>query len=172
VQSLSEDGPWELEVVGFQLYTASFTFLVDLVFYGDEGASADIRLQGSFQLHRPDGTIESLDVQTDSWERLGAVFVLRLDTITVARITKTSDLRVEFTSGHVITSSSEGTENWEMNAPGGVKFIAGPDGHEPYIWDGDPKHKFTCRADGRWFNGDGEEVAEPQLRKGWGSSKS
>jgi hypothetical protein len=166
VQHFDEEGPWELEVVGFEVYLVSFShFIVDIVAEGDAGESTNIRLQGTFQLHHPDDSVESLDAEKDSWERLGAVFVLRHDKIALARITKASDLRVEFMSGRVITSSSDGSENWEMNAPGGVTVIANSGNCEPHIWDGDPKHTFTRKADGRWFNGDGEEVSEPDVFK-------
>ena len=74
------------------------------------------------------------------WERLAALFVLRNDTIQLARFTETSELRVEFRSGHVITSAGEGPhESWELQAPGGA-LIVGTEG-EPAIWDGGARER-------------------------------
>ena len=125
----------------------TFGFLVDIVAYGPEGVTSQIRLEGPFELHDPTGARQSLDPEKDTWERLAALFVLRNDTIQLARFTETSELRVEFGSGYVITSAGEGPyENWELQAPGGV-LIVGMEG-EPAIWDGEPENKRFYRWDG------------------------
>jgi len=130
-----DKGPWELPVGGFEVLHMTFgAFLVDIVAYGPEGATSQIRLEGPFELHAPSGRTERLDPQKDSWERLSALFVLRHDAIRVARITKTSDLYVEFSSRHVLSSSADGSHAWEMHAPGGIMVVGTPG--EPAIWDG------------------------------------
>ncbi len=131
-----DQGPWELPVEGFEVLHMTFgAFLVDIVAYGPEGATSQIRLEGPLELRAPSGQTERLDPENESWERLAALFVLRHDTIRVARITKTSDLYVQFTSGHVLTSSADGPhEPWEMQATGGILVVGTPG--EPAIWDG------------------------------------
>ncbi len=153
-----DDGPWELAVEGFEVLHMTFgAFLVDIVAYGPEGVTSQIRLEGPFDLHEPTGEKSRLDPQKDAWERLAALFVLRHDRIRVARITKTSDLYVKFGSGHVLTSSPDGPyESWEMHAPGGVLVIGTPG--EPAIWDGDPKRRRVYRWDGNEVH----EVGEPE----------
>jgi hypothetical protein len=157
------EGPWELEVVGFEVLGMTFgAALVDLAAYGPDGVSSMIRLEGPFELHHPGGETESFD--TDSWERLAALCVLRADRIRLARITKTSELRVEFESGFTITSTSDGPyENWEMHAPGDVMVIGTPG--EPAILDGDPKRSYRYKG-GRWFDSDGNRIPEPELPTG------
>jgi hypothetical protein len=153
-----DDGPWELPVEGFEVLHMTFgAFLVDIVAYGAEGVTSQIRLEGPSELHAPSGQTERLDPQNDSWERLAALFVLRHDKIQVARITKTSDLYVEFASGHVLTSSADGPyESWEMHAPDGILVVGTPG--EPAIWDGDMKNRRVYRWDGKEVH----EVAEPE----------
>lgn len=156
------EGPWEPEVVGFEVLGMTFgAALVDLVAYGPDGASSMIRLEGQFELHHPGGETESCD--TDSWERLAVLCVLREDRIRLARITKRCELRVEFDSGFTITSTSDGPyENWEMHAPGGVMVIGTPGQGPPAIWDGDPKHSYRYKG-GRWFDSDGNEIPEAEF---------
>jgi Family of unknown function (DUF6188) len=131
------DGPWELDVKGFEvLHLGIGAFLVDIFAYGDSGITSQIRLEQEFELHAVDGTRKMLDPR--DWTPLAALFVLRNDTIRVLRISKTSDLRVEFASGRVITCVPDGGryDVWEVHAPGGV-LVVGRTG-EPVIWDGEP----------------------------------
>lgn len=130
-----EDGPWELDVRGFEvMHLGIGAFLVDIFAYGEAGVTAQIRLEQEFEFHSADGS-ERLD--PDSWGPLAALFVLRNDTIRALRISSTSDLRVEFASGRSITCSPDGSpyEAWEARAPGGV-LVIGRTG-EPVIWDGE-----------------------------------
>jgi hypothetical protein len=132
------DGPWELEVQGFEvLHLGIGAFLVDIFAYGDAGITSQIRLEQEFELHAVDGTRQKLD--PGNWARLASLFVLRNDTIRVLRISKSSDLRVEFASGRVISCvPPDGSpyDAWEVHAPGNV-FVVGRTG-EPAIWDGEP----------------------------------
>jgi hypothetical protein len=129
-------GPWDMPVDGFEVLHMTFgVFLIDIVAYGPEGATSQIRLEGPFELHASSGETHRLDPENDSWERLAALFVLRHGKVRVVRITKTSDLYVEFASGHVLTSSADdgSHEAWEMHAPGGIMVVGRPG--EPAIWD-------------------------------------
>jgi len=143
-------GPWELAVEAFEVLHMSFgAHVVDVFAYGPEGITSQIRFEAPFELHEPNGEKQTLD--PDSWERLAALFVLRYDTIRVARITKTSELLVEFASGRMLTSSASGPyECWAMHAPDGVMVI-GVSG-EPTIYDGEPENRRSYRWDGSELN--------------------
>jgi len=67
------DGPWELPLVGFEVLRVTFAHPLDIVAYGDEGASAPIRLEGSFELIGPAGGSLQLDASAQTWEDLAAV---------------------------------------------------------------------------------------------------
>jgi hypothetical protein len=153
----SDDGPWELPVVGFEVMHMTFgAFLVDINAYGDEGADSQIRLVGPFELREPDAERRKLDPEGDSWEQLAALFALRHDTISKARITKDSELRVEFASGRAIISDGDA---WEMSAPGGVLVVGEPG--EPAIWDGEPGKTMTFRTK----NGRLRETPRSRIRR-------
>jgi Family of unknown function (DUF6188) len=162
MQRFGADGPWDLEVVGFEVQTVNLNqYSVDIIAYGDEGHTAQLRLAGPIELLAPSGKIESLETGKDSWERLAALLVLRQDRVTRAQFNETSELRVEFQSGHTITAACEGQfETWEVNASGGVKVIGTPGANEPAIWSGDPKYGFARSADGQWRNGHGELLGD------------
>jgi hypothetical protein len=164
VMKFDDEGPWELEVSGFEVLLLTFGVAggVEIVAYGPEGVSSKIRL-GAFELLRPGGETESFD--TNSWVHLAALCVIQKDRIRLARITKTCELRVDFESGLTITANSDGPfENWEMHAPGGVIAIGTPGEGPPAIWDGDPNRTVTY-SDGRYFDSGGKEVPEPDYLK-------
>jgi hypothetical protein len=100
----SEAGPWELPVEGFEVLHMTLAFGVDIVAYGEEGSTAQIRLAGPFEIQDADGRGQALDPSRDPWERLAALFVLRHDTIQRLTITNRSELFVEFASGRRVTS--------------------------------------------------------------------
>lgn len=153
-----QDGPWDLEVAGFEVPDITFgAYLVDIDAYGPEGATSKIRFEGPFELHQPDGERERIDPQTDPWERFIGLFALRHDTIRVARITRTSELCVKFASGRALTSSGEdGVDTWEMSAPGGVLVLAGTG--RPAIYDGNPSRTRIIRWDGEFIEVDDPDV--------------
>lgn len=139
-------GPWELAVEDFEVLHMNFgAHLVDVFAYGPEGVTAQIRFEAPFELHEPNDEKQTLD--PDSWGALSALFVLRYDRIRVARITKTSDLSVEFASGRMLSSSASGPyESWAMHAPDGVMVI-GVSG-EPTIYDGKPENRRRYKWEG------------------------
>jgi hypothetical protein len=117
--------------------------LVDIVAYGPEGVTFDMRFEAPFEMHGPGGAKQTLD--PEDWQQLAALFVVRYDTIRVAQVTKTADLRVEFASGHVLACSAQGPyESWELHAPDGVMLIGVSP--EPAIFDG--KHREHYRRVG------------------------
>ena len=119
--------------------------LVDIFAHGRTGVTSQIRLEQEFELRAADGGSDRLDPR--NWAPLAALFALRNDTIRALRISNTSDLRVEFESGRVITCSPDGGtyEAWEVHAPGGV-LVIGRTG-EPVIWDGETQSStFNPRA--------------------------
>jgi hypothetical protein len=110
-----------------------------------------IRLEGPFEFHHPDGEKETVD--PESWKSLAPLVVLRKDEISLARTTRTSELRVEFASGCVITSTAyPDYESWEVHAPGKygeVMVIALPGGGMPAIWDGETPPRHFKMIDGK-----------------------
>ena len=149
---VDDDGRLELDVEEFEVLHMTFgAHLVDIVAYGPDGVTSTIRFEGPFELHQPNGERERIDPQTDPWERFTGLFELRHDTVRVARVTMTSELYVQFASGRVLTSSGEdGSDTWEVSAPGGVLVLAR--NGEPAIWDGDSKARTVrVRYDGEQF---------------------
>jgi hypothetical protein len=163
-----DDGPWDLEVEGFEVLGMTFgPFSAEIIAYGPEGATSKIRLNGPFELRDPRDDTKVVD--TDSWERLAALCVLRNDKIRLARISNANDLRVEFESGFTITSTSASDyESWEIHGPGKVIAISTMGDGPPAIWGGDPKRTVTYSR-GRYFDSDGNEIPEPQFLKDWGN---
>jgi Family of unknown function (DUF6188) len=161
----SDDGPWELPVAGFEVMHLTFgASLVDINAYGDGGADTQIRLAGPFELRELDANRQQLDPESDSWERLAALFALRHDTITKARITKDSELLVQFTSGRAISSKATDGEAWEMTAPGGVLVVGTPGGAA--IWDGEPGSRKRARIkNGRLRETLGSRIRRYALRR-------
>jgi hypothetical protein len=163
----SEHGPWELDVVGFTVQQINVeTYRVVLLANGPDDADCRITINSDFDLIEPSRDRHALDAEGDSWTRFGPLLSLRHAAIIVAHVNENSDLRVEFDTGHAIEVTGNGKyERWEIDAPADVKFIGMPSG-EPAIWSGDPKRTYTRRG-GRWFDGTGAEVTEPDMFKGF-----
>jgi hypothetical protein len=105
---------------------------VTLLAYADE-QSVVISLPGPFSLEQPGVGLLSLDPETQSWQELDPLFSLRDDRITRATATRDAALRIEFSSGHVLSAHSSGQfENWEVSARG-YTIVGTP--NEVTVWD-------------------------------------
>jgi hypothetical protein len=136
--ALPVDGPWDLEVAGFEVSHMTLSVHVDITAYGKPARSpaedrvvapsAMLRLAGSFSLREPDGREVALDPSRQDWDDLRPLFALRGDRITSARASNSGQLQVEFTSGRALSAGPDRDyENWEIHAPGAL-LIAMPGG--------------------------------------------
>lgn len=108
------DVPWELRLSGFEVGRISFGTPLDIYLY-NEGGRALIRLSGPFEFHEPERSGRSLDPETRSWGELAVLLGIRDDQILRATAWKDARLRVEFSSGRVLSVYSEGPyESWEV----------------------------------------------------------
>jgi hypothetical protein len=127
-------GPIELPVNGFAVQIVEFPIRVWA--YGDGPKHIKMFISGKFVFGQPNEPPLLLDAESDSWERLAAILVLREDRIARATVSPTSVLRIEFESGRFLESSpspGDPYEQWELVAPG--FFIVGtPD--QPTVWTG------------------------------------
>jgi hypothetical protein len=120
------DGPWDLPIAGFEVMHLTIgAHLVDLLAYGEDGVSSQIRLGGPFTFQAPSGASQLLD-PGQPWEPLAALFALRLVAIRHASWTHDYTLRLEFASGHSIVCSQGPFEAWEIHLPDGGLIIAPP----------------------------------------------
>jgi hypothetical protein len=128
------DGPMELPVAGFAVQIIEFPLRVWA--YGDGPKHIRVSIGGKFAFGQPHDPPLLLDAESDSWERLAAILVMREDRIARATVFPTSVLRIEFESGRFLESSpspGDPYEQWELVAPG--LFIVGtPD--QPTVWTG------------------------------------
>jgi hypothetical protein len=128
------EGPIELPVSGFAVQIIEFPIRVWA--YDDGAKHIKAFISGKFVFGRPHEPPLLLDAESDSWERLAAILVLRDDRIAQATVSPTSVLRIDFESGHFLESSplpGDPYEHWELVAPG--FFIVGtPD--QPTVWTG------------------------------------
>ena len=127
--NFTADGPWHLPVEGFEvLHLTIGAYLVDLFAYRESGVVTQIRLEQPFELRDPIGTTHVLD-PGQPWEPLAELFALRQIAIALVRVTQSSDLYVEFGSGHTIAISPEGPyDAWEIHLPDQTLIVgrAGP----------------------------------------------
>jgi hypothetical protein len=125
--SSNEEGPWDLPINGWVVLTVIFAFQIDVLVYGDNGATCTIRLAGSFQLVDADGTVHRLDAAQQQWKELAPVLGLRHDRTTSAHVSSDATLAVHFASGRVLRADADGRpfEHWEINSPW-MKLIAMP----------------------------------------------
>jgi hypothetical protein len=140
--ALSSKGPWDLEVCGFEILTVIFAYQIDLVAYGDQGATASLRLAASFRLSQPDGEDRDLDAGQDSWEQLAVVLGLRHARISRALATEKGRLTVSFDSGHEIVTQPDGRpyEHWALRGPNFNLVCMPGDGSDGVaLWDDNPK---------------------------------
>lgn len=128
----SGEGPWQLPIAGFRVQQLSFAMAVTVLVYADE-QSALISLPGPFSLEQPGVGLLRLDPETQSWQELDPLFSLRDDRITSATATRDSALRIEFSSGRILSAHSAGQfENWEVSARG-YTIVGSP--NEVTVWD-------------------------------------
>lgn len=121
-------GPWDLPIRGYEVLQITFAYPVDLVTYGDAGASAFVRLEGEFDFVDGGRRRSSLDAGGERWEDLVPLLKLRHDRITAAHATEAGYLAVEFASGSRIEAGpSEMCENWQVSGPG-FQLIGLPSG--------------------------------------------
>lgn len=126
--TLSTTGPWQLPLEGFEVLQLTFAYPIDIVAYGDGGASTLIRFEGRFDFTEPHDGVHHLNAAEQPWSELGALFSLRGDRITSAKATEGAQLRVEFASGRLIEAGPDPAyENWEVSGPG-FQLIATPGG--------------------------------------------
>jgi hypothetical protein len=128
------DGPWELPLAGFVVGRISFGMPLD-IYASENGGQALIRLPGPFEFHEPERSSRRLDPETDSWDELAVLLALRSDQVSRATAWKDARLRVEFSSGRVLSAYTQGPyESWEVD---GTDYqIVGTPG-EVTIWDED-----------------------------------
>ncbi len=128
----SGEGPWELPIAGFRVQRLTFAMAVTVLAYGDE-ESVLISLPGPFSLEQPGVGLLRLDPERQSWQELDPLFSLRDDRIISATATRDAALRIEFSSGHILSARSEGQfENWEVSARG-YTIVGTP--KEVTVWD-------------------------------------
>jgi len=136
--SLSATGPWDLPIEGFEILTIRFHFPLDLVGYGENGATVTVRFAGPFTLTEPDGRVHDLDAERNSWEELAVVLGLRHDKVSSATVSIRGELDVRFTSGRTIRAQPDGSpyETWEVTGPD-FKLVAMPgDGEDGVaVWN-------------------------------------
>ena len=126
--TVSAKGPWDLPIQGYEVLQITLAFLVDVVAYGDGGATATIRFEGDFRFTEPGRESQFLDVSEQRWEDLTAVLSLRHDRVQSARVSESGQLVVEFASGRGLEAGpNQAYENWEVSGPG-FQLIASPGG--------------------------------------------
>jgi hypothetical protein len=103
----SGDGPWELPLAGLEVGRLTFGLPIDVYLYG-EGGSAQLRLPGPFEFQVPGDESRTVDPETHGWEEMTELLSLRHDRVTVATAWKDARLRVDFSSGRVISAHSTG----------------------------------------------------------------
>ncbi len=124
--TLPTAGPWTLPIAGFEVLQVTFAHPIDLVAYGDEGATAFVRFESEFAFAEPGGEVHELSASRDSWESLAVVLSLRHDRITSAQVSESADLDVEFESGRRLQAGPDPSyESWEVSGPG-VHLVAMP----------------------------------------------
>lgn len=131
---LAANGPWRLPVDGYEILTIIFGYPLDVIAYGDEGASAAFRFGGPFRLVDAGGAVHELDAEKQSWEELAVVLALRHDTIDAATATEQAELGIRLASGRVLSVRQDDSpyENWEVTGSD-FKLVATPGG-EVAIW--------------------------------------
>ena len=63
-------GPWTLPIEGFEVLQMTFAYSIDVVAYGDGGASALIRFESHFDFADHGGT-HHMDAARQRWEEFG-----------------------------------------------------------------------------------------------------
>jgi hypothetical protein len=106
-----------------------FAHPIDIVAYGDGGASVQIRLQAELDFAQPRRRVSHLGGDDASWNVFAVLFVLRFDRIASASATEEdAQLPVEFESGRVPTAGPDPHyEKWEATGPG-FQLISTPGG--------------------------------------------
>lgn len=126
--ALAANGPWDLPISGYEVLQITFAYPVDIVAYGDGGATACMRVEGEFQFSNAKGGQSCLDASGEHWEELTPLLSLRHDRVATAHASETGRLRVEFASGSRIEAGpSEMYENWQISGPG-FQVVALPGG--------------------------------------------
>jgi hypothetical protein len=126
---LPAHGPWTLPIRDFEVLQITFAYPVDVVAYGDGGASAIIRFEGPFEFTDATGRTHRLDAAKQSWSDLAVVLSLRHDRVAEADATEDeATLRVAFASGSLLSAGpTPQYESWQVTAPG-FQLIARPGG--------------------------------------------
>jgi hypothetical protein len=106
----------------------AIAFPIDVVAYGDGGASALIKFEGDFRFTEPGEEPRFLDASEQQSEELTAVLSLRRDRIRSAHASEDGQLVVEFASGRRLEAGpNQAYENWQVSGPG-FQLIANPGG--------------------------------------------
>lgn len=126
--TLPAHGPWSLPIEGLEVLQITFACPIDVVAYGEGGASTMIRFEGRFDFTDQAG-VHHLDASTQSWEDLAMLLALRHDRITEATASEQhACVRVAFSSGRVLTAGPDPQyESWEVSGSG-FRLIATPGG--------------------------------------------
>ena len=134
--ALPAKGPWTLPIEGFEVLQITFAYPIDVVAYGDGGASARIRFEARFDFG-VDGALRHMDASSQSWEELAVLLALRGDRIAAATATEDDPLvRIEFASGRVLAAGPDDHyENWQVSGPG-FTLVSLPGGGVAHFSDG------------------------------------
>jgi hypothetical protein len=126
---LPAHGWWTLPIRGYEVLQVTFAYPIDVVAYGDGGASAIIRFEGPFELTDATGRTHRLDASKQAWPDLAVVLSLRHDRVVEADASEDeATLRVSFASGSLLTAGPiPQYESWQVTAPG-FQLIARPGG--------------------------------------------
>jgi hypothetical protein len=132
--TLSAEGPWELPVNGHEVLQVTFAFPIDVIAYGDGGASTSIRFEGAFDYGEPDGEIQHLNAANQPWEHLAVLLALRRDRLKNATASVDGQLQITLATGRTLTAGPDHNyENWAIWGAG-YHLIALPGGGEPAVW--------------------------------------
>jgi hypothetical protein len=132
--NLDGDGPWKLDVEGFEVMEVrSLISFLQITASGEDAAAFKIKLEGAFDFRDPNDGSQSLDPLAP--EALAATAALSGDMIRAASFTSRSELHIEFASGYSLDCACNGKyESWSVSAPDGVFVVGVPGGGAPAIW--------------------------------------
>jgi hypothetical protein len=125
--ALSEKGPWDLPVGGYEVLEITFAYSLYIQAHGDDGATCTIGLAGEFNFVDPGGQ-HVFDVSRRPRDELASILGLRHDRLESVHATPAGDLAVAFASGRRLQAGpSPMYENWHISGSG-FELIATPGG--------------------------------------------
>jgi hypothetical protein len=65
--AVAAEGPWDLPIKDHEVLQMTFAYPLDIVVYGDAGATGMIRLEGRFDFAEAEQQRHSLDAFGDRW---------------------------------------------------------------------------------------------------------